>query len=40
MVSEILEDETSYMFAGEKTVEETAEQIDKRVQLYLTEQRG
>lgn len=40
MVSEILEDETSYMFAGAKTVEETAEQIDKRVQLYLTEQRG
>ena len=40
MVSNILTDETSYMFAGAKTVEETAERIDQRVQLYLTEQWG
>lgn len=40
MISDILADEVSYMFAGKKTAEETAEQIDQRVQLYLTEQRG
>ena len=40
MISNILTDETSYMFAGAKTVEETAARINQRVQLYLTEQWG
>lgn len=40
MVSDILADEAGYMFAGVKTAEETAEQINQRVQLYLTEQHG
>ena len=39
-VSEILADETAYLFAGMRTAEQTAAQIDKRVQLYLTEQWG
>ncbi len=40
MISDIILDETSYLFAGERTVAETAEQIHQRVQLYLTEQYG
>lgn len=39
-ITDILADETSYLFAGARTVEETAERIDQRVQLYLTEQWG
>ena len=39
-ISNILADETGYLFAGARTAEETAAQIDKRVQLYLTEQWG
>lgn len=39
-ITDILADETSYLFAGTRTVEETAERIDQRVQLYLTEQWG
>ena len=39
-ISDILADETSYLFAGARTVEETAVRVDQRVQLYLTEQWG
>lgn len=39
-ISDILADETSYLFAKARTVEETAERIDQRVQLYLTERWG
>ena len=39
-ISDILADETSYLFAGARTVEEAAARIDQRVQLYLTEQWG
>ena len=39
-ISNILADETGCLFAGARTAEETAAQIDKRVQLYLTEQWG
>lgn len=34
----ILLDETSYLFGGARSVEETAKQLDSRVTLYLTEQ--
>lgn len=34
----ILRDETSYLFGGARSVEETARQLDSRVTLYLTEQ--
>ena len=40
MISDIILDETSYMFAGVHSVNETSEQINRRVQLYLTEQYG
>lgn len=36
----ILSEETSYLFAGVRTAEQTAEHIDQRVQLYLDEQYG
>lgn len=39
-VTSILADETGYLFAGIRTVEEAAEQIDQRIRLYLTEQLG
>lgn len=40
MISDIILDETSYMFAGVHSVNETSEQINRRVQLYLIEQYG
>ena len=39
-ITDILADETSYLFAGARTVEETAQRVNRRVQLYLTEQWG
>ena len=39
-ITSVIADETAYLFAGERTAEETAARIDQRVQLYLTEQWG
>ena len=35
---ELVTDEAAYFFAGERTVEETAQLIQQRVTLYLQEQ--
>jgi len=36
---DIIEEEVSYYFAGEKTLEETVKILQKRVNLYLEESR-